>query len=221
VIVEPGTTATDNGTALLAALDTVNALAGLGADTKGVVLLPPGHYDIGSTALELDTAHTGIVSLSGNPRDTIIETSADLDQTADNIILKGLWLKVGRIDNNAGTHSGTRFEDCIIGESGSDSLAGTQVYSQTFYNCLIYDAGSATNQVSFTKLIHCDITGTDSFFLVAGAIVRGCVIEPELSAGAGATDCKVYNCALKSALNANLSNAIGTPNNVVDSDIAV
>lgn len=95
-----------NGANLLTAYEQARTLAPhglpLSADNRATVLVPPGHYDLGTGQLVLDTEFTSLIGLSSNRRDQFIygESAGDgtgvLRQTASDVVIENLRIRLTR-----------------------------------------------------------------------------------------------------------------------------
>lgn len=221
VIVEPTTTAADNGTALAAAYTTAKAYAGLGIDTRATVLLPPGHYTLASE-LAMDTQYVDIAGLTRDPRHVVIDgNNIDIQATYCNI--SGVRLKKP-LDQSAANQTNI-ISNCILGSTADTIRPVTLSVAMParLENCQLKYAGQSSPN-TYSILINCEIqagTGSDFIYLADGAVMRGCVSDVTSIKAPSAINAKVYDCAFKNALDASITNDIATPYNVVDTDIAV
>lgn len=222
VIVEPTTSATDNGTALLAAYTTASALTGLTATNRATVIVPPGTYDMAAGKLTMDTQYVDVAGLTGEPRNVILKNTATapiaLNTTDANI--SGLWC-YGRLDSTGATVS-NHISNCIFGVAGTtNALQGNSPITADWHQCRFENVGRSTNHSVIGGVCElCEFEGSNSLYIADGIQLRYCTSEVTLNA-TGAINGKFYHCALAAALGANITNDIGTPYNVVDADVAI
>ena len=213
-----------NGTALSTALAAAQASTPT-ANHPAVVLLMPGEYDLNGNTLSIDTNYVHLSGVTGSPYDTIIRNdgaSNSLAWSANGMKVSNLYLTEGFIvDSTANAKTGNEFRNCVIDLTGASPLTAGQSYYATFIDCTLSNIGRSTQENTLHgPLDGCKISGSNTVYLADGAIVRKCIVEPTLD-GVAAINAKIYHCALKASLGANITNDIGTPNNVEDSDVAV
>lgn len=224
VIVEPTTSDTDNGTALLAAYTTAKALTGLTATNRATVIVPPGTYDMGASALTLDTQYVDILGMGDNPRMIILKNTATAPITLNStdVNVSGIWC-YGSLAVTS-SDSTNYFTDCILGVSGgAAALVSGDALTAHCNRVLFNNIGRSTNFNSVGGFFElCEFEGSNSLYVLASTQMRYCTVEVLLTKDAGAPiNCKIYHCALKSAIGPNITNDIGAPYNVVDADVSV
>lgn len=221
VMVEPTTTAADNGDALVAAYTTAKALSGLTATNRATVIVPPGTYTL-SADLDMDTAYVDIVGLTGNPNDVFID-GASIDQRVANCNMHGLNIEVFKNDAAGAADATCVVSNCIFGTSSTQGMTVSDSFTRTFRNCFFYGAGrSASHNTLGGVLENCKFEGSNTLYIADGTVMRYCTSEVTITA-AGAINAKIYLCALSTAggIGTTVTNDIGTPYNVIDSDIAL
>lgn len=231
VIVEPTDTATTNGTRLLAAYTTASAMTGLTATQRATVIVPPGKYDLGASELTMDTSYVDVVGLGANPRSVIITSTANpIAITATNANVSGVWV-YGELDNT-GMDATNVLDQCIFGtDAGSEyALQASKSFAGTFRNCRFNNLGRVSSQSTLAgSFINCEFDGSSSAtaILAGGVNLRGCTSTAVFTASA-ATTVSIYQCAFAAADAAaayqdgtNVTNDIGTPNNVFDAQVSI
>jgi len=215
VIVEPSTSATDNGLALEAAYATAKALTGLSETQRATVLVPPGKYEL-SVTLEMDTQYVDICGITGNPKSVYID--GQIQQTVPNCNLSGLWIKTL---SSAGTADSTCIVDnCQLGDSSTEGFIDGQDMPQVFRNCSLFIGASLdfSGVVEFSRIKSGGLVkmGDD-------AVIRHCVVIGQIREAQSATTetASIYQCSLSEEIHFTLTNNIATPYNVVDADITI
>ena len=194
--------AVTNGTNLRAAYAAAKLLtpngAALSATNRAVVFVPPGKYDLVTTALTMDTQFVDLVGVSGNPEHVLITSVVDVDnsgtlvQTANDVLISGVTLENTQ-NSNAKNYIETdpaayapstnltlaKLRYVVSGgkNSGQSMRLGI-IYSGTFNNC----------------------TGGDGAFGgggTASGTFKDCVGgEFSFGGGGGTASGKLYNCRL-------------------------
>lgn len=164
VVVQSADSATQNGTNLLAAYAAAKLLtpngAALSATNRASVIIPPGVYDLGSTALTLDTQYVDIIGLTSDYRSQHIKgtpaatNSGVIVQTANDVHISNLTAEIltaygtpnGDSTDSAAYFPSTNLNNTVVenvyfkGNDGSSSvLWSTRLateYSGTFTNCI-------------------------------------------------------------------------------------
>lgn len=221
VIVEPTTSATDNGTALLAAYTTAKALTGLTATNRATVIVPPGTYDMGASALVLDTQYVDLMGMTGDPNAVILKNTANgpLDLNSTDVNISGIWC-YGTLDAS-GEDTTCHISDCIFGVSGSvNALDGNNTITCTWNRCRFENVGKTTNHAIIGGVCDsCGFEGSNALYVAAGTQMRYCTSEVTLT---GSTiNAKIYHCSLAAGLSGITNDISPDAYNVVDTDVAV
>lgn len=113
VLVRTTSSATQNGTNLLAAYTQAKTLtpngSALAADNRAAVLVPPGRYDLGTGSITLDTEYVDLVGLSTARADQHLISEITplgigvLNQTADDVRIENLTVEISRPTGTAVT----------------------------------------------------------------------------------------------------------------------
>ncbi len=131
-----------------------NGLA-LSASNRGVIILPPGVYDLAGNMLQM-TSFVDMVSLTSDPKSCLITSEISAPGgggtvvMADNVRLKGLWIRntgSGRQNTNATDASALSFTsamtqlcvitDCIFDDNGTSwAMRLSTDCSMTFARCV-------------------------------------------------------------------------------------
>ena len=161
--------AVTNGTNLLAAYDSAKLLApngaALSATNRAVVFVPPGIYDLVTTALTMDTQFVDLVGVSGNPEHVLITSvvavnnTGTLVQTVNDVLISGVTLENTQNSNSRNNNATdpaayapssnktlAKLRDVVMrGSSFGWSMRRAITYSGTFTNCTGGDYSFGSN----------------------------------------------------------------------------
>lgn len=219
VMVEPTTSATDNGLALQAAYATAKAITGLTATTRASVILPPGRYTLASD-FNMDTAFVDIVGMGGRENVRIDRTvdTVNIIQSASDSNLSNLYIAHLQ---NSGSTSGV-IDNCLIGwgeTTGDYGLETGDSFDRTFVNSNIRSGIATIGGI----IRYCTIYSTGTLDILDGTSMSYTTVYSTSAGdsidGASAIGARIYHCSTNSGIGTNITNFISTPYNVEDTSI--
>ena len=163
IIVQVTSSASTNGTNLVAAYSSASALTPNGATksatNRAYVVLPPAVYNLTGIGLNAPNSYVDIVGLTGNPNDVVLTSSSNssftfnqnsVDSRIHNLTIKATGTSSSAYKATGSPTINTIAENCIFtATTGSVSMAD-QNYPNTFINCTAGNNafGSNTNTAS-------------------------------------------------------------------------
>jgi hypothetical protein len=233
-IIEPNNDPADsvgaNGAAVLAALAKANQITTAAGKNVSIILMP-GYYDLKGETITITRAYTNIVGFVGNPNAVIVAndgSSYSIDVRVDNVSVSGITLTGGfYAETNTSAATNIVVRNCILGKPNDPGIIGFLGLYATFDNCWISTLESAgpaapgapAGIVFQRRVTRCRIFGSGDFYLGNGSTIEHSTLEVDTGDIIGVGNIKLYLSAYNKVLAGLATNDIGTPYNVVDSDI--